>query len=154
MTVNVIDDQDRSFDRESLVSLAEMVLASEGFPSETGVDITAVTDVAIEQLHVTHMGLAGPTDVLSFPLEALTRGEVPEIRAGQAPIHLGDVVLAPDYIARQAERLDVAFADEMALMVVHGILHLMGWDHEDDAEAEQMEARERALLAKVGVDRR
>lgn len=154
MTVNVIDDQDRSFDRESLVSLAEMVLASEGFPSETGVDITAVTDVAIEQLHVAHMGLAGPTDVLSFPLEALTRGEVPEIRAGQAPIHLGDVVLAPDYIARQAERLDVAFADEMALMVVHGILHLMGWDHEDDAEAEQMEARERALLAKVGVDRR
>lgn len=154
MTVNVIDDQDRSFDRESLVSLAEMVLASEGFPSETGVDITAVTDVAIEQLHVTHMGLAGPTDVLSFPLEALTRGEVPEVGAGQAPIHLGDVVLAPDYIARQAERLDVAFADEMALMVVHGILHLMGWDHEDDAEAEQMEARERALLAKVGVDRR
>jgi probable rRNA maturation factor len=63
---------------------------------------------------------------------------------------LGDVLVAPAYVRRQAEELGVTFDDEMALMVTHGILHLMGYDHEEDFDAERMESRERELLRMVG----
>ncbi len=62
-------------------------------------------------------------------------------------MNLGDVYICPAYVKRQAEREGVAYETEMALMVVHGILHLLGYDHELDAEAEAMESRERDLLA-------
>jgi probable rRNA maturation factor len=64
------------------------------------------------------------------------------------------VIVAPAYIRRQAVDFEVEFEDEMALMVTHGILHLLGYDHIDDAEAERMEGRERDLLSKVGRTRR
>jgi probable rRNA maturation factor len=67
---------------------------------------------------------------------------------------LGDVVIAPGYVRRQAGQIGVTFEDEMALMVTHGILHLLGYDHEADEDAERMEERERQLLAKIGRTRR
>ena len=67
---------------------------------------------------------------------------------------LGDVIVAPTYVRRQASDHGVSFEDEMALMVTHGILHLLGYDHVEDEAAEQMESRERELLAKVGRTRR
>ncbi len=154
MTVNLIDDHPISFDSTPLLELAEMVLSAEGYPTGTTVDITTVDDDAMAELNRRHLGVEGATDVLSFPLEQLEPGYVPERSANEAPVHLGDIVLAPDYIARQAERLAVEVEHEHALLVVHGLLHLMGWDHEDDAEAEAMEAREADLLARVGVVRR
>ncbi len=66
---------------------------------------------------------------------------------------LGDVVVCPPVVRRNAAAADVPFGDEMALMVVHGILHLLGYDHEDDGDAEKMEQRERDLLALVGRTR-
>jgi probable rRNA maturation factor len=63
-------------------------------------------------------------------------------------------VLAPAYVARQADDLGVPIDDELALMLVHGLLHLMGWDHPDDESAAAMEAREAAILARVGRGRR
>jgi probable rRNA maturation factor len=64
------------------------------------------------------------------------------------------VVIAPAVVARQAEGNDSSFGDEMALMITHGILHLLGYDHEDDRDADLMERRERELLAKTGRVRR
>jgi len=64
------------------------------------------------------------------------------------------VIVAPGYVGRQAKENDVEFEDEMALMVAHGILHLLGYDHIDDADAEMMEQREVELLGLVGVTRR
>lgn len=63
---------------------------------------------------------------------------------------LGDVIVDPAYIRRQAEELDRSFDDEMALMVVHGLLHLLGYDHEHDADAGRMDERQSALLAEAG----
>jgi probable rRNA maturation factor len=67
---------------------------------------------------------------------------------------LGDVVIAPAYVRRQARDNGVTFADEISLMVTHGILHLLGYDHVDDDDAERMEDRERQLLSQVGKARR
>jgi probable rRNA maturation factor len=97
---------------------------------------------------------SGPTDVLAFPVEELVPGVVPDSDANGPPVMLGDVIVAPGYVAQQAANLDVDFDDEMALMVTHGILHLLGYDHVEDHDALLMEQREKELLAKAGRSRR
>ena len=154
MAVNLIDDHPLTFDATMLLDLVELVLSAEGFPPGTTVDISTVDDDAMAGLNRSHLGGEGATDVLSFPLERLEPRRVPVRGEGEAPLHLGDVVLAPEYIAQQAERLGVDVEDEHALMVVHGLLHLMGWDHQEEAEAEAMESREAELLSRVGIRRR
>ncbi|MGA8038979.1 MAG: rRNA maturation RNase YbeY, partial [Acidimicrobiia bacterium] len=96
----------------------------------------------------------GPTDVLAFPVEELVPGIVPDFDPQGPPLLVGDVIVAPAYVRAQAERFEVGFDDEMALMVTHGILHLLGYDHQTDDEAETMERRETELLALVGRRRR
>ena len=96
----------------------------------------------------------GPTDVLAFPVEDLLPGVVPDLDPHGPPLIVGDVIISPAYVEKQAQRFGVSPADEMALMVAHGTLHLLGYDHETDLEAEHMEQRERELLAKVGRTRR
>jgi probable rRNA maturation factor len=81
-------------------------------------------------------------------------GVVPDQDSNGPPLIIGDVIVAPGYVGRQAAENDVEFEDEMALMVAHGILHLLGYDHIDDADAELMERREVELLSLVGVTRR
>lgn len=154
MNITFSDEQAREIDESTIVGVAARVLAHEGFPDRTELAITAVTDVAIAALKAEHLGIDEPTDVLSFPIDDLTPGEAPSVEPTGPPLLLGDVVIAPDFIARQASANDVPESDELALMVVHGVLHLMGWDHENDADAEAMESRERAILAGVGVVRR
>ena len=66
------------------------------------------------------------------------------------PLNLGDVIICPTVVASNAASAEVEFDDELALMVVHGLLHLLGYDHHEDEEAERMEARERTLLSAVG----
>ncbi|MFP5331669.1 MAG: rRNA maturation RNase YbeY [Acidimicrobiia bacterium] len=154
MNVSFSDEQTRPIDGDALVALVERVLVHEGYPARTEVSVTAVTDEAIAELKREHMGVDAPTDVLSFPIDDLTPGQPPVDQPDGPPVLLGDVVIAPTYIARQAVEHEVTESDELALMVVHGVLHLMGWDHASDTDAEAMEARERDILALVGVERR
>jgi probable rRNA maturation factor len=152
--VSFSDEQTRPVDGAALVAVAERVLRLEAYPERTELSILAVTDDAIAELKHEHLGVAAATDVLSFPIDENRPGTPPDASDDGPPHLLGDVVIAPAYISRQAEELGVAEADELALMVVHGVLHLMGWDHEEDDEAEAMEERERAILAEIGVTRR
>ena len=73
---------------------------------------------------------------------------------GLEPFSIGDVIISPAYVHAQAEDRGTTAENEMQLMVAHGILHLLGYDHVTDSEAEHMEGRERELLARVGVERR
>ena len=84
------------------------------------------------------LGNKAPTDVLSFPLEEMQPGLPPPFLIDGPPRLLGDIVIAPDYIRRQAQDLEVSFRDEVALMITHGVLHLIGYDHQTDSEAESM----------------
>lgn len=154
MNISFSDEQTRQIDGPALVALAARVLAHEQYPESTELAITAVSDAAIASLNAEHLGRDQPTDVLGFPIESLAPGQPPFAVAGGPPVMLGDVVIAPAYIARQAAEHGVSESDELSLMVVHGVLHLMGWDHTDEIEAEAMERREAEILALVGVDRR
>ena len=96
-------------------------------------------DEAVRDLNARFRDKDRPTNVLSFP--------APE----NAAPHLGDIVLAYGVCAAEAEAQGKTLADHLSHLVVHGVLHLLGRDHEDDAEAEEMEAEEREILAQIGV---
>jgi len=96
-------------------------------------------DAAMRELNGRFRDKEKPTNVLSFP--------APE----NAFPHLGDIVLAYGVCATEAEAQGKTLADHLSHLVVHGVLHLLGRDHEDDAEAEEMEAEERDILAQIGV---
>jgi probable rRNA maturation factor len=116
--------------------------------SEEGDDPLAATllladDAAIRVLNRDWRGKDTPTNVLSFPSDMPTPpGE---------PRHLGDVALAFETVAREAAEEGKSVPDHVAHLVVHGILHLLGADHETDGEADAMEAREIEALARIGI---
>ncbi|GMQ85017.1 MAG: rRNA maturation RNase YbeY [Acidimicrobiia bacterium] len=150
MIVDFGDEQDVPVVADALVHLADLVMTEEGLPAGTGVSITLVDEQAIASLNREHMGKTGPTDVLSFPIEDAAPGMPPQQIVGGPPIEIGDVVIAPSVVRSNAERDAVAFEDELALMVVHGVLHLLGWDHVVEADAVAMERREEELLNLIG----
>ena len=150
MNVFIADEQDDPLPGGSLLELAELVLRNEGVPEDSEVAIVFIDDAEMTGLNEHHRGGAGPTDVLSFPLEEGEPGRPLERKPEGPPLNLGDVFIAPAVVRRNASRAGAEFADELALMVVHGLLHLLGWDHVEDADAERMEERERQLLSGAG----
>lgn len=153
MNVFLADEQDEPLSTEPLRRLAELILAEEQLDEDTEVTLLFVDDDVIADYNQRFMGRSGPTDVLAFPLEAAQPGSPPKRVRGGPPINLGDVVIAPSYVARAAEERGVGLDAELGLMVVHGVLHLLGWDHQEHSEAEAMERREAALLERVGLRR-
>lgn len=129
--VLVSDRQSAPLDVEGLTSLARAALLGEGL-ERVELSVSFVESAEIEELHVRFMDEPGPTDVLSFPLDP---DDVDE--AGYRM--LGDVVIAPS-VAAGNNPADTA--GELRLLLVHGILHLLGYDHEVDAEKAEMWARQ------------
>jgi probable rRNA maturation factor len=150
VNVFLADEQDDPIDAEPLRRLAEMVLDEERFPDDTEVTLLFVGEDQIATYNDRFMQRQGATDVLAFPIEHLKPGVVPERRPGGPPLNIGDVVIAPSFVRAQAEAAGVPINDELSLMVVHGLLHLLGYDHQEDKEADEMEDRERQLLARAG----
>ncbi len=150
MNVTLLDEQDDPLEPSPLTDLAASVMVAEGLPTNTELAIHLVDDARIAALNEAHLGKSGPTDVLSFPIESLSPGEVPVVVEDGPPLMIGDVLICPSVVRQNADDAGVAFDDELALMVVHGVLHLLGYDHVDDEDAERMEARERTLLAAAG----
>ena len=138
--------------------LARQVLTARGIKGETEVSLLFVDEDAIAALNEQFLGKKGPTDVLSFPIEDEPgpSGRSPELggsgpgsSAEEGPLTLlGDVVICPSVAAVNALDHEVSLDDEVALLVVHGLLHLLGLDHEEDGEAERMEALEQELLTR------
>ncbi|HEX2725627.1 MAG TPA: rRNA maturation RNase YbeY [Beijerinckiaceae bacterium] len=100
-------------------------------------------DASVRDLNRRWRGLDKPTNVLSFPASA------PPLPGGARP--LGDLVLAWETVAREAKEEGKLVADHLTHLVVHGTLHLLGYDHETEHEAETMEAREIEALARLGI---
>ena len=138
--------------------LAEGVLVAEGVRGAAELSLLFVDEEAIAGLNSVHMGKTGPTDVLAFPIDAVvfdegpgpgraTRGpDRPAPDADDQPLLLGDVVVCPTVAVRQAPVHAGNAIDEMALLVVHGVLHVLGYDHADEAERTTMQTREKTLL--------
>jgi len=163
--VFVADEQvDQPVDTMRWVRLAEAVLLDEGVRGDAELSMLFVDEQAMTDLNRRFRGQDGPTNVLAFPIdeEPVESGRSPDSggtgpgdtsEPNDLPTMLGDVVICPAVAQREAP--DHAgpghagtYDAEVALLVVHGVLHLLGMDHEEDDEAELMERRERELLGK------
>ena len=162
------EQTDLPIDIDRWQALARAVLIDEGVVGDVEVSLMFVDEPSISALNLQFMGKEGPTDVLSFPIdeEASPRNGSPnaphpsplddEEDDDDQPMMLGDVLICPVVAARNAVENehedpvvhDGSLEDELALLVVHGLLHLMGMDHMVDSEAEEMEAREQVLLSR------
>lgn len=139
----VVADERSSDDSPAIVldldrwrRLAERALDTESADGE--LTLTFIDALEIAALNAEYMDSAGPTDVLSFPLD--------DERTPGVPTLLGDVVISPAVAAAQFAEHAGTFDDEIALLVVHGVLHVLGHDHADADEAAVMRRRELALL--------
>ncbi len=131
----------------SLEALAQTVLAEEQAPFNSEVSISFVDDKTMTELNESYRHKEGPTDVLSFECDGVEE-DLAESLQSEAPVFvLGDVIIAPDVAERQSAEYGTGFEGEIDLLLIHGLLHLCGYDHIDDADAEEMQKREKALLA-------
>jgi probable rRNA maturation factor len=114
------------------------------------IGLLACDDARMAELNGAFRGKAQPTNVLSWPA---FEGEVPESPGlpGEGPLFIGDLALGYETCAREAEEAGISLADHAAHLVVHGVLHLLGHDHAEDAEADAMEEFETKVLASMGV---
>lgn len=139
-------------------ALARAVLEHEGVSGEAELALLFVDEATMAELNQTFMGQEGPTDVLAFPIDDddVGVGRSPDGSTtgpdrdplADVPLLLGDVVVCPAVAARNAPTHAGTYDDEIALLVVHGILHVLGWDHATAEEAQAMQAREREHLAR------
>jgi probable rRNA maturation factor len=143
------------------VRLARMVLEAERDDKKMWGDcelsMIFIDETSMADLNERFLGREGPTDVLAFPMddEVVESGRQPDqggrgpgapAEPGDAPTLIGDVVICPGVAKKQAPEHGASLDEELALLVVHGVLHLLGFDHEEDDEAEAMEQREQELL--------
>ena len=135
-------------DEEEVARCLDATLAHEGVERPCMASVSFVSEERIAELNEAWRGQARPTDVISLECE---RPDDPALSPGE-PCELGDIVLAPAYIARQAAEFATTEADECRLLLVHGALHLLGHDHLNDADAERMERLELEILERVGGD--
>lgn len=120
--------------------LAAFVLDREDAPEQSELSIAIVDEAEMTELNKRYRDIDGPTDVLSFGCDDPCPVESDE------PITLGDVVIAPSIAERQAEEYGHTVEQELNLLLVHGILHLLGYTHDAEEDASAMEERERGLL--------
>jgi probable rRNA maturation factor len=153
------EQSDHPVDTLRWVHLAEAVLGEEGLSGDAELSVLFVDEPSIAELNSRFLGKEGATDVLAFPIdeEPVESGRSPDSggtgpgmpsEPEDLPVLLGDIVICPAVAFRNAPEHAGNYDDEVALLVVHGLLHLMGMDHQEDEEAEEMEARERELLSR------
>lgn len=132
------------FDFESLI---KHVLGAERVPDTVSVSLSFVSQDEIAQLNEKYRGKNGPTDVLSFECDSLDDAQ--EVSSGEAePLVLGDVIIAGEVARSQAQEYGLSFQEELSFLIIHGLLHLCGYDHIEDEDANVMEQREQALFGK------
>ena len=136
------------FTEGELTSLCDAVLLDRGVERTCMVSVSFVSDESIAELTERWRDVAAPTDVLSFETE---RPDDPDL-GPEEPCELGDIVLAPAYVGRQAGDFGTTIADETRLLMVHGMLHLLGYDHMEEEDAVVMQGIEDEILASLPGD--
>ncbi len=146
MSIDVLNEAGEvpsAVSEQELHDLASYVLAELKVHPRAEMAITLLTEEAMTALHVRWMDLEGPTDVMSFPMDELRPGSDDEASVEGV---LGDVVICPTVARTQAAAAGHSVADEMMLLTTHGILHLLGFDHAESAEEQEMFELQRTLL--------
>lgn len=151
MTVEINNESAIEFDETVLQRLAAFVLESLHVNAQTDVGVSLVDEAAIERLHIEWMNEPGATDVLSFPMDELRPGRPDSPTPAGL---LGDIVICPQIAAVQAEAAGHDTATEMNILLTHGMLHLLGFDHATPAEEAEMFGLQRDLVTAFTIGER
>lgn len=136
-----------------LIAVCRTALEMEGWPGAE-VSVVVTDDDEIRALNRTYRGIDSATDVLSFPLEALEPGRPgPGADDTGMPRHLGDIVISGERALAQAAEYGHSARRELAYLAVHGVLHLLGYTHDEESERQRMRQREEAILGSLGIER-
>ena len=143
MSVEINNESGVKVDEEQLVALSRYIFERLFIHPQAELSVLLVDEEAMEKLHIELMDEPGATDVLSVPMDELTPG-TPDKPTPQGM--LGDIAICPQVAEVQARNAGHSTQDEMLLLATHGILHLLGYDHEDPEEKAEMFGLQRELL--------
>ena len=141
MYIELTDLTNSNADSNRIKSLADFSLRSLGIHPESELSISLVDVEEMSSLHMRWLDESGPTDVLSFPMDELKPNS-----SSDGPGILGDIVLCPEYAKKQAVEIGHSLQDELEVLVVHGVLHLLGFDHRENDEKTMMFSRQDEIL--------
>ena len=148
-----ISDEKRAF----IHKVIRTALAAEGVTFPCEIDVLLTHDAGIHQINLDMRQVDRATDVLSFPEFDLTPGQLPgeeDADPGTGLVPLGDMVISMEHVAAQAKEYGHSNRRELAYLVVHSVLHLLGYDHLDEGPMKaQMRGREEAIMAELGLTR-
>src|ERR1700734_23524 len=145
MSIEVSNESGIDVSEAELVSVARFVIAKMDVNPGAELSMVLLDTAAMADLHMRWMDLPGPTDVMSFPMDELEPGGRPDAPKPGPPM-LGDLVLCPEFAAVQADTSGHTLGHELALLTIHGMLHLLGYDHAEPDEAKEMFALQHRLL--------
>lgn len=146
-TIEVQNEHEFEVDENRLQSAAQSVLVQQEVDFGSAMTIVITTDEAVQALNKQHRQVDAPTDVLSFPSDPLPA----ELADDEEP-YLGDVVIAYPYTSAQAARENHSLKETLSLLVVHGTLHLLGFDHDTPENRAEMWEAQVIALKTLGVD--
>ncbi|MFC1924185.1 rRNA maturation RNase YbeY [Chloroflexota bacterium] len=146
-----IDKEFRKYFKEEWLQLVvEKSLAVKDFDSEVELSLLITGEEKVRELNKQYRGLDEPTDVLSFALTERTLGDDnPFITPPDGILHLGEVVISYPQAARQAGENRQGTEQELALLIVHGVLHLLGYEHDEPDREQEMRALEQRVLSEI-----
>ena len=136
MSIEIDNRSGASCDEVELVDLAAFALQELHVDKRAELEISLVDEAEMTRLHEEWMDESGPTDVLSFPMDELRPNEIS--KNNEVPVVLGDVVICPDVARKQGDAAGHGLEQELRILLVHGILHLLGFDHVEPAEEVEM----------------
>jgi probable rRNA maturation factor len=145
MSIEVANESGLDVSEDELISVARFVIDKMNVHPEAELSMVLLDSTSMADLHMRWMDLPGPTDVMSFPMDELEPGGRPDTPE-PGPAMLGDIVLCPEFAAEQAAAAGHSLGHELALLTIHGVLHLLGYDHAEADEEKEMFALQRQLL--------
>ena len=147
MSIEIANESGTEVDTDSILAVARYALDEMGVNPLAELSVLLVDTEYMAELNHRWMGADGPTDVLAFPMDEGSIDHGPGESPGVEPALLGDIVLAPVVAAQQAATAGHTAADELHLLTVHGVLHLLGYDHAEPDEEREMFGLQTRLLS-------
>ncbi|MGW5052316.1 rRNA maturation RNase YbeY [Actinokineospora sp. NPDC004072] len=146
MSIEIANESGVAVDEASIVAAARFALDRMNVSALAELSVLLVELDVMADLHERWMDLPGPTDVMAFPMDELDNARRPDA-ADLGPALLGDIVLCPEFAKDQARKAGHSLGDELHLLTVHGVLHLLGYDHAEPAEEREMFTLQKRILA-------
>ncbi len=145
MSIELANESGVEVPAELIIDAARFAVVAMDVHPAAELSVLCIDEDAMADMHMQWMDLPGPTDVMSFPMDELVPGGRPDA-AEPGPAILGDIVLCPEFAAKQAKEARRSFEHELAMLTIHGVLHLLGYDHAEPDEEKEMFGLQNQIL--------